>query len=65
MSIPLEEAVRMVLDHGRNQAGSVEISAADFDALAGSYQATEGLSSRLHPYDNERDLLRLYESGYV
>jgi len=39
MAAALEEAVRRVLDHGRSYNGHVEIPAADYDVLVGTYKA--------------------------
>jgi len=46
MAAALEEAVRRVLDHGRSYNGHVEISVADYHALAGTYKAANGVGRR-------------------
>ncbi len=63
MSVALEDAVRTVLDHGRKNMSRVEIPAADYDALAGSYKATCRPSSKQRDPDYERELRRLYENA--
>lgn len=61
----LEEAVRRVLDHGRNHKGLVAVPLADFDALVGSYKANGGVPSGLRDPENDSELRRIFESGYV
>ncbi len=66
MSPALAQAVRTVLDHGRRHNGHVEISAADFAALAGSLDAggatpkRPARSPRRDPA-YEREMRRMFE----
>jgi hypothetical protein len=65
MSIPLEEAVRRVLEHALHTGRHVEIPLVDLDALTGSYKAHGGLLFGKRDPDYEREMRKLYENAEI
>lgn len=63
MLVPLDEAVRCVVDHGRSHQGSVEIPAADFAVLVGSYKAKGRAPANARDPDYEREMRKLFENA--
>ena len=72
MSPALENAVRRVLDHGRNHKRLVVVPAADFDALAACYNVDssgrnngggERQPTKQRDPDYEREMRKLFENA--